>query len=149
VWGQYAIESYQIPIEPFVTVCDVFLLDEDGASSSMVKVSKSQLISDLMSVLWQLVAVTPRCPVRAPVCKPGLTHTEAVVQALVEIIHAFTLCDLDGTISEAAVRYTELLLSDSLQISFSAKQALIRVLRPRPKKRRVFIPSPPHCATPG
>lgn len=125
--------------------------DEAGSSSghSGVKVSKSQLISDLMAVLWQLVGVAPRCPARAPVCKPGITHTEAVVQALVEIFHAFTLCDLDGTISEAAKRYTELLLSDSLQISFSAKQALIRVLRPRPKRRRVFIPSPPHCATPG
>lgn len=102
-----------------------------------------------MSVLWQLVGVAPRCAARAPVCKPGITHTEAVVQALVEIFHAFTLCDLDGTIAEAAKRYTELLLSDSLQISFSAKQALIRVLRPRPRRRRVFIPSPPHCATPG
>lgn len=102
-----------------------------------------------MDILWKLLECSPKNVARAPVCKPGLTHVEAVVQALVEIFHAFTCCDLSGTIVEASKLYTDLLLSDNLQISFSAKLALIRVLRPRPKRRRVFIPSPPHCSTPG
>lgn len=80
---------------------------------------------------------------------PGLTHVETTVHAIVEIIHAFTTCDMEGTVAMAAKLYLELLLSDDTTVSFSAKQAIIRVLRPRLRRRRVLIPSPPHCSTPG
>jgi E3 ubiquitin-protein ligase UBR4 len=80
---------------------------------------------------------------------PGLTHVEATVHAIVEIIHAFTTCDMEGTVPMAAKLYLDLLLSEDTTVSFSAKQAIIRVLRPRLRRRRVLIPSPPHCSTPG
>lgn len=65
-----------------------------------------------------------------------------------EIIHAYTVCSLSAV--PLAVRlYTELLLCTDTAVSFGAKQALIRVLRPRHKRRKVFIPSPPRCSTPG
>lgn len=79
----------------------------------------------------------------------GLTHVEATVHAIVEIIHAFTTCDIEGTVPMAAKLYLELLLCEDASVSFSAKQAIIRVLRPRLRRRRVLIPSPPHCSTPG
>lgn len=43
--------------------------------------------------------------------------------------------------------YLSLLLAEDQSISFGAKAALMRVLRPRVKRRRVYIPSPPN--TPG
>lgn len=130
------------PVTPTVTVV--------GTSAGKgIKQTSKHFMSELMDVLWQLLECSPKNMARAPVCKPGLTHIEAVVQALVEIFHAFTCCGLAATINEASKQYTDLLLSNNLQISFSAKLALIRVLRPRPKRRRVFIPSPPNCSTPG
>lgn len=43
--------------------------------------------------------------------------------------------------------YLSLLLAEDQSISFGTKAALMRVLRPRVKRRRVYIPSPPN--TPG
>ena len=73
---------------------------------------------------------------------------EETVQALVEIIHAFALADAENNIQTASRLYLRLLLSEDTTISFCVKQSLIRVLRPRTRKRRVYIPSPPHCETP-
>lgn len=73
---------------------------------------------------------------------------EETVQALVEIIHSFALSDAENNIQIASKLYLKLLLSEDTTISFCVKQSLIRVLRPRTRRRRVYIPSPPHCETP-
>lgn len=102
-----------------------------------------------MDVLWALHMAYPKNMALAPVVVPGLTHTEATIYAMVEIIHAFTACDVENNTVLAAKLYLQLLLSSDTAVSFSAKQAIIRVLRPRFKRRRVYIPSPPNCSTPG
>ena len=101
-----------------------------------------------MSIFWALHSARPKNFFLTPVCQPGLTQVEATVQAVVEIIHAYTICSL-STVPLAVRLYTQLLLCMDTQVSFGAKQALIRVLRPRHKRRKVFIPSPPRCSTPG
>lgn len=109
----------------------------------------NHLLTHMMSILWELHGAHPSNLALAPVCVPGLTHVEATVHAMVEIIHAFTICDMEGTIALAASMYREMLMHVDPAVSFSAKQALCRVLRPRSRRRRVYIPSPPHCSTPG
>jgi len=102
-----------------------------------------------MEILWSLHLAYPKNMALAPVVVPGLTHAEGTVHAIVEIIHAFTVCDIENNTPIAAKLYLQLLLSSDTSISFSAKHAIIRVLRPRYKRRRVYIPSPPNCSTPG
>lgn len=107
------------------------------------------LVLQLMDVLWTLHMAYPKNLALAPVVVSGLTHTEATTYAIVEIIHAFTICDVEWNSGIAAKLYLQLLLSSDTAISFSAKKAIIKVLRPRFKRRRVYIPSPTHCSTPG
>lgn len=99
-----------------------------------------------MDVLWILHSQNPENPALAPVVVPGLKHTEQLIYALVEIVHAFNSCDAYSNITIAV--YLQLLLCEDPVIAFSAKQALNRVLKPKSRRRRVFIPSPPHCGTP-
>ncbi|XP_034944940.1 E3 ubiquitin-protein ligase UBR4 isoform X2 [Chelonus insularis] len=113
------------------------------------KDSQQHLVLQLMDILWMLHGAYPKNLALAPVVVPGLTHTEATTYAMVEIIHSLTLCDVEWNSGLAAKLYLQLLVSEDIPISFSAKQAIIRVLRPRFKRRRVYIPSPPHCSTPG
>ncbi|KAB0801611.1 hypothetical protein PPYR_03797 [Photinus pyralis] len=113
-----------------------------------IKTSKNQhLLLQLMDVLWILHSHNPENTTLAPVVVPGLKHTEQIVHALVEIVHAFNSCDAYSNVTIAV--YLQLLLCKDLVIAFSAKQALNRVLKPKCRRRRVFIPSPPHCGTPG
>lgn len=125
------------------------VFEKDRLESQSMGDKNQHLVIQLMDVLWSLHAAYPKNMALAPVVVPGLTHTEATIHAIVEIIHAFTTCDIEGNTPLAAKLYLQLLLSSDTSISFSAKQAIIRVLRPRYKRRRVFIPSPPHCSTPG
>lgn len=112
-----------------------------------IKASKNQhLLLQLMDVLWILHSQNPENSSLAPVVMPGLKHTELVVHALVEIVHAFNSCDAYSNITIAV--YLQLLLCEDPLIAFSAKQALNRVLKPKCRRRRVFIPSPPRCITP-
>ncbi|XP_054157835.1 E3 ubiquitin-protein ligase UBR4-like [Oppia nitens] len=102
----------------------------------------------LSDIFWKLYSLRPNNPLTATIARGGLVHIEETVQALVEIIHSFALADVDNNIEIAGKLYLKLLLCEDTIVSFCAKQSLIRVLRPRTRKRRVYIPSPPHCETP-
>ncbi|RZB39229.1 zf-UBR domain containing protein [Asbolus verrucosus] len=126
---------------------DVVLDDPLDPKPTTSKAPKGQhLLLKLMDVLWILHSLNPENPNLAPVVVPGLKHTEQVIHALVEIVHAFNSCDTYSNITMAV--YLQLLLCKDPAIAFSAKQALSKVLKPKVRRRRVFIPSPPHCATP-
>lgn len=113
--------------------------------------SKTTLITKILDVLWLLHSVKPTNVNLTSVVVPGLSHSEHIIHAVVDIIHAHMICceNLEATIIDGANFYMTLLLSEDSQIAFSAKQAIIRVLKPKVKRRRVFIPSPPHNSTPS
>ncbi|KAK9874861.1 hypothetical protein WA026_005677 [Henosepilachna vigintioctopunctata] len=123
------------------SIQDIVLDDPLDLNLPPVKDSKKQhLLLLLMDVLWTLHAIKPDNTNLAPVVIPGLKHTEQIVYAIVEIVHAFNSCDTYSNITIAV--YLQLLLCKDPVIAFSAKQALSKVLKPKLKKRRVFIPSP-------
>ncbi|KAK3907858.1 E3 ubiquitin-protein ligase UBR4, partial [Frankliniella fusca] len=128
---------------------DRCLVDSTAEQEKPQPDDSNHLLTHMMSILWKLHGCHPSNLALAPVCVPGLTHVEATVHAMVEIIHAFTLSDMEGTIGLAAQMYREMLMHSDPAVSFSAKQAMCRVLRTRSRRRRVYIPSPPHCSTPG
>ncbi|XP_013166692.1 PREDICTED: E3 ubiquitin-protein ligase UBR4 isoform X4 [Papilio xuthus] len=104
------------------------------------------LCAMLCSVLWRLASV------RAPpgpggVLAHGLRHADHTLHALADILHAFQLHADNDAIDFGNQIYLALLLAEDQIISFGTKAALMRVLRPRIKRRRVYIPSPPN--TPG
>ncbi|XP_018357502.1 PREDICTED: E3 ubiquitin-protein ligase UBR4 isoform X6 [Trachymyrmex cornetzi] len=140
---QYANKSIDESTVP------VFEKDRLEARSNTKTDVNQHLVIQLMEILWSLHMAYPKNMALAPVVMPGLTHAEGTVHAIVEIIHAFTICDVENNTAIAAKLYLQLLLSSDTTISFSAKHAIIRVLRPRYRRRRVYIPSPPNCSTPG
>ncbi|XP_017783583.1 PREDICTED: E3 ubiquitin-protein ligase UBR4 [Nicrophorus vespilloides] len=130
------------------SIQDVVLDDPLDVKTPTPKSGKNQhLLLQLMDVLWLLHSLNPENTALAPVVVPGLKHTDQVIFALVEIVHAFNSCDTYSNITLAV--YLQLLLSEDTLISFSAKHALSQVMKPKIKKRRVCITNPPICATPS
>lgn len=121
---------------------DVSVTNEKSKSEE-----RRRFMMHLINWFWQLLA---GCPANASVGtlgRNGFFNVEATVQALVEIFHAFTSYEVE-TVPFAAQLYSQFLMADNVQVSFAAKQALIRVLRPRVRRRRVFAQTPPRCPSP-
>ena len=106
---------------------------------------RKKFMTQLSEWFWQLLEDHLANNIVAPVGQQQLTFIEATVQALVEIFHAFTTTtdlivleakEKDESISFAAQIYGQFLVSENKQVSFAAKQALIRVLRPKMKRRK-------------
>ncbi|XP_078604123.1 E3 ubiquitin-protein ligase UBR4-like isoform X2 [Branchiostoma floridae x Branchiostoma japonicum] len=112
----------------------------EGFSPSETKMSHP-FLETLQGVFWHLHSIKPANPALAPLGLPGLTPVDVIVAALVDIIHAFTLCNLD-LVPLACQLYVQMLLAQDLMVSFSCKQALIHVLRPR-------LRGPSMAAAPG
>lgn len=105
------------------------------------------ILQQLMELMKDLYKITPAYEEPLAIVKQGLSHVEAVVYSLVEIIYAFALSDSD-MIESMTKFFVELLLEPAPIISHSAKQAMIRLLRPKVRRRKVLIESPPVCTTP-
>lgn len=64
----------------------------------------------------------------------GLKHTEAVVYALIEILHSLLFYEYSGfhqsQINTISKYYLDFLLCDNVAVSYTAKLALSRALKP-------------------
>nr|XP_037270039.1 E3 ubiquitin-protein ligase UBR4-like [Rhipicephalus microplus] len=118
------------------------------ATNTLSPSEDSHFLSLLTDVFWHLHYQRPRNLALAPISKHGLIHVEATVQALVEVMYAFVALDMEN-VSLVAKLFARLLLCEDTLVSFAAKQAIIRVLRPKTRKRKVFIPRTAQCSTPG
>ena len=102
--------------------------DASGGGATISEKSKSEdrrkFIQHLVDWFWQLLAACPPNVNVGTLGRNGL-NVEATVQALVEILHAFALLEIE-TVPLAAQSYSQFLMADNIQVSFAAKQ--VRVL---------------------
>ncbi|XP_037957840.1 protein purity of essence isoform X2 [Teleopsis dalmanni] len=108
---------------------------------------KYNIVEDIMYFIEELHRITPHPDEPTSLVRRGLSHAETTVHCLVEIMHAFALSD-SNLIENITAQYIKLLKNDSSIISHSAKEAIIMLLGPRVKRRRVAIITPPVCSTP-
>ncbi|XP_077538894.1 E3 ubiquitin-protein ligase-like protein poe isoform X3 [Haemaphysalis longicornis] len=118
------------------------------ATNTVPPAENSHFLHILTEAFWHLHRQRPQNPALAPISKHGLVHVEATVQALVEVMYAFVALDMEN-VGLVAKLFARLLLCEDTVVSFAAKQAIIRVLRPKTRKRKVFIPRNTQCSTPG
>ena len=105
-----------------------------------------QRFMELLAVaFWRLLDEIPANCSSGCLGQPGLTHVETTVQWLVDIINAVARENLD-TAGCAASHYIKLLLCPDQRVAFPARAALVRALRPRPRRRRM-LPQPPSSAS--
>lgn len=109
--------------------------------------NKFEIISDLMEFVQRLFEITPQIDEPSSIVRQGLSHTETIVHCLVEIMHAFALADI-SQVERVTLMFIALLKNESGIISHSAKEAIILLLSPRAKRRKVAIITPPVCSTP-
>lgn len=105
------------------------------------------IVASFMQLLHELHAITPTYEAQSSIVRIGLSHTESIVHALVEIIYAFALSD-PNLIEPMTKYFVKLLLNTSTIISYSVKQAMIKLLRIRIKRRKLVTSTPPICSTP-
>lgn len=105
------------------------------------------IVSSFMQLLHELHAITPAYEAQCSIVRVGLSHTESIVHALVEIIYAFALSD-PNLIEPMTIYLVKLLVNPATIISYSVKQAMIRLLRIRNKRRKMASSTPPICSTP-
>ena len=100
-----------------------------------------KFIELLSGAFWRLLGEIPKNSASANLGGGGLTHIEVTVQSLIEILHAFTLIDIDLA-GFACEHYLKFLLCPDTRVSFPARAALVKAIRPRPRRRRI-LPTPP------
>ena len=94
-----------------------------------------KFIDILINNFWRLFQEIPSNCLTGVMGQKGLTFIEATVQSLVEILHAFGFVDLNYAqhISDCYIKF---LLCTDERVAYSARGAIVRVLRPRIKKKR-------------
>lgn len=125
--------------EPLKSVCDKKLTEH-----------ALELVHLMVDTMWRLHKARPKNPALSFICVSGLSHIETTIYALVEIIHSLIVCDQsESTINTVVKLYLDLLLCQDTVISFSTKLAIGHGLRPKVKRRKVVIPTPTRCNSPG
>ncbi|EDW35131.1 GL24752 [Drosophila persimilis] len=108
------------------------------------------LVPDLMRIVLELHKITPDLDEPVNIVRRGLCQPETIVHCLVEIMYGFALAD-PGQVGRMTQYFIDLLKHDATVISHSAKEALILLLSPRMKRRKVAaiaVITPPACSTP-
>lgn len=94
------------------------------------------LIPMLLDLMRRLHEVTPAMEEPVPIVKRGLCHLESIIHSLVDIIYAFAYSQPD-IIDAMTEHLANLLLEKSTLISHSTKQALIKLLQPITKRKKI------------
>lgn len=106
------------------------------------------IVPALMAIVLELHKVTPALDEPTNIVRRGLCQPETIVHCLVEIMYGFALADA-SQVGRMTKYFIELLKHDASVISHSAKEALILLLSPRIKRRKVaIVTTPPACSTP-
>ncbi|EDW12890.2 uncharacterized protein Dmoj_GI22475 [Drosophila mojavensis] len=106
------------------------------------------IVPALMAIVLELHKVTPALDEPTNIVRRGLCQPETIVHCLVEIMYGFALADA-SQVGRMTKYFIDLLKHDASVISHSAKEALILLLSPRIKRRKVAIATtPPACSTP-